>query len=515
MKDQERYTKLFNFLERHFTEVSVEVRLHRGDWKPVSYQQPALWLATSIDPQLDPYLLAYLLAQTGHPFAVILLGASWLHGKRKDWKGLAEGNISEQPILQSNKKWRKKLKVQLQSGHHLGFCLNFFVGLRDLPVLNQEIRLLDAARKIGATIVPVNFSIQQEAGKRIVLIRIGHVLSGNKLHEFRETLRMKRFLQAKIQALGSALQVMPFFTTPATNHEEIISAVPVKRLEAEIQSLEFEDLISERGRFQVFISETQRIPQIMREIGRLRETTFRSVGEGTGHALDVDEFDLYYHQLFIWDKEAKCIVGGYRIGKGDDIFLKYGPDGFYIHSFFKIQKGFYPIMQQAVELGRSFVIQSYQKQPLPLFLLWQGILYFLLKHAHLRYIYGPVSISKYYSNLSKSLIVEFIKANYYDEELARHLSPRTPFKPDLAGIDVATIMRNLGSDMASLDKLIEEIEPAHIRIPILLKQYVKQNAKFISFNLDPNFSDVLDGFMILDLKHLPVATIEALKKDGS
>ena len=513
MTATDKNAKLTKYLEYRLNALDVEVRIHQGDWKPKAYREPCLWLTTCLDSQLDPFLLAFLLARTSHPFTIILPGETWPRNKRKDWKSLSPDTLSESSILQTNKQWRKTLKGQLHAGRHLGFSLKYYSGIRGIPSLNQEIKLLDAARTIGIPIVPVSLRYLPGQEKRVVIIRIGHVLPASKLQEFSQTLRMKRYLQAKIQALGSALEVLPFFTVPETNHADIIPPLPADELETEIAALEFENLMSERRKFQVYIAEIWQIPQVMREIGRLRETTFRAVGEGTGHALDVDEFDLYYHQLFIWDKEARCVVGGYRIGKGDDIFAKFGPAGFYIHQFFKIQEGFYPIMQQAVELGRSFVIQSYQKQPLPLFLLWQGILFFLLKYPNLRYIYGPVSISKFYSHLSKSLIVEFIKVNYYDEELAKFLSPRTPFKPDLAGIDVASILRNLGSDLANLDKFIEEIEPAHIRIPVLLKQYIKQNAKFISFNLDPNFSDVLDGFMILDLKHLPLATIEALKKE--
>ena len=135
----------------------------------------------------------------------------------------------------------------------------------------------------------------------------------------------------------------------------------------------------------------------MREIGRLREQTFREVGEGTGKAIDVDEFDPYYYQLFIWDQEQQQIVGGYRVGMGDVIFQEYGIAGFYINSLFHIQAPANPILKKSLELGRSYIIKDYQKSYLPLFLLWQGILLFLLKHPHYCYLIGPVSISKYLS----------------------------------------------------------------------------------------------------------------------
>ncbi|HMR44192.1 MAG TPA: GNAT family N-acetyltransferase, partial [Saprospiraceae bacterium] len=220
-------------------------------------------------------------------------------------------------------------------------------------------------------------------------------------------------------------------------------------------------------------------------------------------------------QLIIWDREEKRIVGGYRLGEGDEIFNKYGIEGFYISSLFKIETGFYPIIQKSVELGRSYIVEDYQKKRLPLFLLWRGILFFLLKNPQYRYLYGPLSISKYYSNVSKSIIVEFIKRYFFDHELSKFLKPRKPFKVRTEKVDIDLLLRNLPAELNALDNFIEDIEPEHFRIPVLLKQYVKQNAKFISFNVDPNFSDVLDGFMILDLNDVPLATIEALKKEVS
>ena len=170
-------------------------------------------------------------------------------------------------------------------------------------------------------------------------------------------------------------------------------------------------------------------------------------------------------------------------------------------------------MQQSVELGRSFVIRKYQKQRLPLFLLWKGILNFLLQNQRYRYLYGPLSISKYYSDISKSIIVAFIKRNYYDKKLARFLKPRKPFKVKVKNVDLDILVENFKGSITKLENFIEDVEPAHFKIPVLMKQYVRQNARFISFNVDPNFSDVLDGFMILDLKDVPDPTIEALKKE--
>ena len=124
-----------------------------------------------------------------------------------------------------------------------------------------------------------------------------------------------------------------------------------------------------------------------------------------------------------------------------------------------------------------------------------------------------MSISKDYSNLSKSLIVAFIRRYFFNEQLASYLQPRKPFKAKVHKVDLELLMDGLGKEIRFLDSIIEELEPKHFKVPILLRQYIKLNAKFISFNVDPAFSNVLDGFIILDLNDVPLSMIDALKKE--
>lgn len=394
--------------------------------------------------------------------------------------------------------------------HHIR---NLFKTLRNarLPIL--PVRLDSPDRK------KLLYKLRQSGDLRDtkITVRIGSLVSVDDQQQFDK--RFWKFVRSKIFALGTGLEVKKFFEftlpTPKNEQEKIIEPVSPELIIREIEQLTFSNLIASQANFDVVVAAAKQIPNTLTEIGRLREITFRSVGEGTGKPLDLDEFDLYYLQLIIWDREEKRIVGGYRLGEGDEIFNKYGIEGFYISSLFKIETGFYPIIQKSVELGRSYIVEDYQKKRLPLFLLWRGILFFLLKNPQYRYLYGPLSISKYYSNVSKSIIVEFIKRYFFDHELSKFLKPRKPFKVRTEKVDIDLLLRNLPAELNALDNFIEDIEPEHFRIPVLLKQYVKQNAKFISFNVDPNFSDVLDGFMILDLNDVPLATIEALKKEVS
>ncbi|MEO1513511.1 MAG: GNAT family N-acyltransferase [Bacteroidota bacterium] len=401
----------------------------------------------------------------------------------------------------------------------------------NLPRRQRLKSLFKTIKRLNAPILPLHLQYEwpipqsqrlrpltpgQEASHKAIL-RIGNAISTEDQQAFDKTSRFRRFIQSRIFALGSALEVKKFYFNPKSEKNQqlpIIDPITVELLEQDIQQLTFQNLLSSQSNYDVFVARTQDIPNVIKEIGRLREETFRSVDEGTGMSLDLDEYDLYYEQLFIWDREAKKIVGGYRLGRGHEIFHHYGVEGFYIHSLFKIDQGLYPIMQQSIELGRSFVAQEYQRKRLPLYLLWRGILFFLLQNTNYNYLYGPLSISKHYSDISKSLIIEFVKRNYFDHDLARYLKPRKPFETKEDSIDIELIMDTFQGELDKLDNFIEEIEPSYFRIPVLLKQYIRQNAKFISFNVDPNFSDVLDGFMILNIKDIPYTTIQALKKEA-
>lgn len=280
----------------------------------------------------------------------------------------------------------------------------------------------------------------------------------------------------------------------------------------EIEKLPEHCLLTAQGDFRVFCVDSEQIPLSLPEIGRLREISFRAVGEGTGKERDLDDFDNYYKQLVIWDQATKRIVGGYRMGEISKLLESKGLEGLYISSLFSIDPEFNPVLAQSLELGRSFIIPEYQKKRLPLFMLWKGILFYLLTNSVYRYLIGPVSISKFYSGISKSVIVEFVSSYYFLPEFAQYVKPRTPFKPELRKVDLKRILKDLGDDVEKLDNFIEQIEPNHFRLPVLLKQYVRQNARFIGFNLDPNFNDALDGLMLLDVRQARQDTIENLKR---
>ena len=218
--------------------------------------------------------------------------------------------------------------------------------------------------------------------------------------------------------------------------EIIIPPLPVQDLCIEVAQLPSEAKLINRGDFDVYLAKAEDIPTLLQEIGRLRELTFRATGEGTGKSLDIDEYDRSYLNLFIWDNKNKKIVGGYRMGMGASIFSKEDLDRFYLNSLFEIDSEAIPILRQSIELGRSYIIPEYQKAYLPFFLLWQGILKVLVQNTQYQYLIGPVSISKYYSGQSKSLIIAFVKRYFFDDRLAKHFKPRTPFTPCIEQVDL-------------------------------------------------------------------------------
>jgi putative hemolysin len=349
-------------------------------------------------------------------------------------------------------------------------------------------------------------------------IRIGSAIKVEEQDKFCDIYQFGRFIRAKTFSMESKLEVKRFFNynlKPQSKPEPVIEAVPKESLLSEIQKIKQQHILFNLKNYTVYCAPSVEIPHILNEIGRLREITFREVGEGTNRPIDIDEFDLYYHQMFIWDEEEERIVGAYRIGKGKEIMEQYGKRGFYLHSLFRIDDHFGPVLNESLELGRSFVIKDYQRKPLPLFLLWKGILYFLLKNPEYRYLIGPVSISNNYSKISKSLIISFIMRYHLDWKMARYVKPRNSFKFKTDNPDINILMENMERDINRLDKAIGDLDELNSGLPVLLKKYIKQNAKIVAFNIDPKFNNCLDGLIILDVNDVPKNTIEALSKEAN
>ena len=354
---------------------------------------------------------------------------------------------------------------------------------------------------------------------KIIRVRIGKPVTVKEQAEFHDIARYGRYLRARTYSLGSTLEARHFFLNlrQRRSKRQVPVADPVDKakLRDEFNSVrQAHELFSSKN-FSVLFAPTRVIPNIFQEIGRLRELTFRAVGEGTNRATDIDEYDFYYHHLVVWDIDTDSVVGAYRLGKGKEILSQYGIKGFYINSLFRISKAFKPYLHESIELGRSFIVPEYQRRPLSLFLLWKGLLSVLLTHVDYRYLIGPVSISNDFSVFSKSLIVEFIRNNHFDDDIARYIKPRKEFNPQFdPRFDSRIIIDNAENDISKLEKVVSDVDSGY-RIPVLLKKYLEVNAKIIGFNVDPDFNNCLDGLIMLDVYKFPADFVRALSKDMS
>jgi putative hemolysin len=351
-----------------------------------------------------------------------------------------------------------------------------------------------------------------------IKLRIGKAINIGDYPEYTNSNKLLTFLRARTYALGTGLEEEKKLFKPRNLFkikklpEAIAPAINPEIMAKEVEPLRESYRVWQEKNYEVFIVPTSVIPNIIREIGRLREVTFREVGEGTNKPIDLDEYDIYYHHLFTWDTEAKMVVGAYRIGLGDEIFYSLGKGGFYIAKLFKVKSQLIPVLKKSIELGRSFIRKEYQQKPLPLFLLWKAIFKFLVDNPRYRYMIGPVSISNSFSNFSKSLIVDYINRNHFDHEMAQYVKPRKKFKVDFSKIDTDVLMPGEDS-FKNLDDIISEIETRSLKVPVLLRQYIAMNANIICFNIDPKFADCLDGFLVLDFYKVPREMLDKLAKN--
>jgi putative hemolysin len=349
----------------------------------------------------------------------------------------------------------------------------------------------------------------------VVKVRIGKPILTVEGDVFSDVNTYGRYLRARLYALQKPVDVKRFFRNPLSNKlvakEPVTNQLPTEKLVLDIAQFEEDDLLFEMSKFKVYCVSINKIPAIIQEIGRLREVTFREVGEGTGRSFDLDEYDLYYRHLFIWNAEKCELVGAYRVGLGSEIAQKFGKKGFYLNTSFKWEDSFMGVMGNAMELGRSFIRKEYQRHPYSLFLLWRGIAALIMKYPNYGYLVGPVSISNNYQKISKNLIVSFITKHYFDKALGVQVKARKKYKVLPAKDDLELDV--LGADnLDQLDAVISAIEPGQLKIPVLLKKYLKQNAKIIGFNVDPSFNNCLDGFMVLDFKTIEFNALQEIAK---
>jgi len=337
-----------------------------------------------------------------------------------------------------------------------------------------------------------------------IAISIGSSIPYSEIKSFEQEmdivnyLRLNTYLMSQQDSPNTPIHAPSFDT-------QVIAPIPQEVLAIEINSLPEEMKLLEQADFEVYCTPSQSIPNLMREIGRVREESFREVGEGSGLACDLDEYDLYYHQLFVWNKTKAELVGAYRLGMVDKLIAEHGLDKLYSRSLFNYNQEFIDTLDNSIELGRSVVSKPYQKSLNSLLLLWKGIAAFVYHHPQYTHLFGPVSISNDYSHNARLLIATTLSIHHYDEQKANLVSPSSPLNTSNNVFWQNHLLSSLAS-VPLLSKVLARMEQGK-GLPVLLRQYLGMNGKLVCFNVDPSFNDALDGLIVVNLKKVPLKTL--------
>jgi putative hemolysin len=365
--------------------------------------------------------------------------------------------------------------------------------------------------RVRTALLPHEFFNKQD---HEIEVRIGTPIGAKTIDGYQDDDALIRYLRHRTYLLqdrysGTAParpQLLPIrMAEPKT---VIVPPVPADSIAREIAQLNPEQTLVENGKLAVILAKATEIPNALREIGRLRETTFRLAGEGTGREIDLDRFDDDYLHLFVWNREKLEIAGAYRLGRTDEILRRRGIKGLYTNTLFAYKQEFLNRISPALEMGRSFVRLEYQKSFAALLLLWKGIGKFVSENPQYKVLFGPVSISKDYKPATRDLIVTYLKTYRRADDLARLVRARAPFRSNPLKRMPRELVAVTLPDLEELSKIVADIEAGQKGVPILLKQYLKLGGKLAAFNVDRAFGNALDGLIVVDLLQTDARSLE-------
>lgn len=535
------------FLERILEHYEIDFEIPEEDFKRLPKEGPFITISNHPLGGIDGVLLLKLLLQHRSDYKIV---ANFLLHRIAPLAPyiMPVNPFEDRQDVKSSIAGVKQALEHLGEGHPLGIFPagevstykegHHFV---DRPWEEGALKLI---RKAGVPVVPVYFharnsrlfyrlsSINEKfrtarlptelvtQRNRPIKVRIGQPIpvavqkEQDSLEEYADLLRRKTYLLANPYERERLIDQIPGSIKIPKPPRRIASAVRTEVIEGEIEKLREKDCrLLQSKNYEVFLAQKKDMPFILQEIGRQREMTFRAIGEGTNKSIDLDRFDDYYHHLFLWDDAEKQIVGAYRMGMGSEIFEQFGIDGFYLQDLFRFEPELFPMMRQSIEMGRAYIVEEYQQKPMPLFLLWKGIVHTTLRHPEHKYLIGGVSISNQFSNFSKSLMIEFMKSNYWDPYVAQYIRPKKEFKVKLNDADKEFVFDETEADLNKFDRLISEVEPGSLRLPVLIKKYIKQNARVVAFNVDPLFNNAVDGLMYIRISDLPESTVKPVMEE--
>lgn len=538
-------------------------RLHES---PDGFRLETLLAEMRIDVRVDPADVARIPASgpvvvvANHPFGVLdgAILTSLLTRVRPDVKVLTNYLLGDVPELQQHCIFvdpfqtdrsiaanRKALREALAWLHQGGMLAIFPSGevshwqmpaaqVADPPWNDTAVRLI---RRTGAAALPVFFCGQNGVGFQIlgmihpklrtafllqeflkqqgktIEVRVGTAIPRAAIHaaadsEAIEYLRWRTYLLARRTRPETSWPLRLRCRLTERMQQPLADAGRHHELAAEIAGLPADRLLAENSDLAVYLAVAAEIPQLLLEVGRLRELTFREVGEGSGKSRDLDPFDDYYSHLLLWNKNKRELVGAYRVGDTTGIFPQRGIGGLYTSTLFQYDEQLFQKLGPAFELGRSFVRPEYQRQYAPLLLLWKGIARLVALHPETPVLFGAVSISNGYTDASREMILRFFESRMQHDDLAGLILPRRPFRAaPFRRWDCQSMIRAL-RDLDELSEPITDVEADGKGLPILLRQYAKVGGRLLAFNVDRKFSNVLDGLVVVDLRQTDAVILD-------
>src|SRR5580692_6698517 len=436
--------------------------------------------------------------------------------------------------LESNRRGLREALAWLQKGSVLAIFPAGEVSQWQMPaaqIVDPEwndtaVRLI---RKTGATVLPVYlcghngvgfqlmgmihpklrsaFLLQEfltQAGKTVE-VRVGSGIPADAVEAIADDHEATQYLHWRTYLLGRRSRREASWPDVLRSkfvfkiQEPVAAAVASDLLAKELEALPKDRRLAANTDFVVYLGAAREIPQLLQEVGRLREVTFRGAGEGTGKSRDLDSFDDYYSHILLWHKTRQELVGAYRAGNTAEILAEHGIGGLYTSTLFRYDEKIFQKLGPALELGRSFIRPEYQRQYAPLLLLWKGIGTWVARHPRYSVLIGAVSVSNQYSPASRELIARYFEKQGASEECRGAVKARRPLRGNLVQKWETAALCSLLPDMEDLSAPIADLEPDGKGIPILVKQYVKLGGKLLAFSVDPQFANTLDGFVMVDL----------------
>lgn len=378
----------------------------------------------------------------------------------------------------------------------------FFKGANSFPfqmlgTIHPRLRTLNLARELV------------KMRKRVIDVRIGTAIAASVLNSYPDAEAATEYLRARVHLLDNrSVQSTPGTQGGAKAGRNVAEPASIPATAAEIAALPDGQILTANDDFKVVIANARQIPNVLHEIGRAREETYREIGEGTGNSLDLDEFDAYYEHMVLWSNRDQRVAGAYRLATTPEVLKERGVKGLYTNTLFHYDQEFFNRLGPAIELGRSFIRREYQKHYSPLLLLWKGIAKFAQLHPDCPVLFGAVSISSDYQSLSRTLMVNFLNGHIYDNVLASSVRPRRGFRARKFVPKPVHQLTQLLMNVEELSASVQDLERDGKGLPVLIRQYLKLGGKLLGFNVDPHFSNALDALVMADLRTASPAMLD-------